>query len=146
MELEWMIAKWDDLDTALLYKILELRSAVFVVEQTCVYQDIDGKDQESLHVYAMNKTDLVAYARIVPGSETKRTSIGRVLIHMEQRGKKIGDLLMKKCIEAAAFHFPDEKLQMSAQKHLSNYYQKHGFQVEGEPYLEDGIPHVLMKN
>ena len=146
MELNWQLLTWIDLDKRLLYDILRLRSEVFVVEQTCVYQDIDDKDQTSIHLVGSFQNELLAYARIVPANDSKRVSIGRVLIALPARGKQIGHQLMEQCLLGAKRHFPNEKLQLSAQKHLTAFYSKHGFRVKGDPYLEDGIPHVLMQN
>ncbi len=145
MELSWEIKTFGEFNTEELYQILALRSEIFVVEQTCVYQDIDQQDQQSIHVIGKDNDTIAAYARIVPRKTGKDTSIGRVVIRESYRGKKLGDRLIEKCIEACTIHYKGLSLEMSAQKHLVKYYSKHGFKKEGDPYLEDGIPHVLMR-
>ena len=145
MELTWQIERFEGISNRLLYEILALRSEIFVVEQTCVYQDIDGLDPSSFHIIGMDNSTLVSYARIVPPSDKKDLSVGRVIIRKEMRGRQIGHELMQQCLHCCSVHFPGQKITMSAQKHLENYYGKHGFIKKGDPYLEDGIPHVHME-
>jgi len=145
MELSWKIKTFNEIGTEEIYQILALRSEIFVVEQTCVYQDVDQQDQQSIHVIGKDNDTIVAYARLVPGKNGKDTSIGRVIIRESHRGNKLGDRLVEKCLEASTIHYKGLPLEMSAQKRLVNYYGKHGFIKEGDPYLEDGIPHILMR-
>ena len=128
-----------------LYQILQLRSEVFVVEQDCVYQDVDGKDQKSLHVFGIKNNKIVAYTRIFkPGDYFKNASIGRVVVAAEERKFGYGHDLMKASIKAVKTHFKVEEITISAQVYLKKFYESHGFKQVGEDYLEDGIPHIKM--
>ena len=128
-----------------LYDMLQLRSEVFVVEQDCVYQDIDGYDQIANHIMVYDQNLLVAYARILP-PQTYFTepSIGRIIVKASHRKLKLGHELMKYCLEITNKSYPNQTLKISAQQHLTKFYNAHGFKVKGESYLEDGIPHVAM--
>ena len=137
--------KFQDLNIQQLYDILQLRSEVFVVEQDCDYQDIDGNDQIAIHVCAYDKNILVAYARILPPQTYfKEPSIGRVIVKASHRKLNLGHKLMDFCITQTNHLYPDKTLKISAQQYLITFYNKHGFEVKGEGYLEDGIPHVAM--
>lgn len=139
------IKHFKNLSTIELYQLLQLRSEVFVVEQNCVYQDIDGKDDIAWHVLGKKKDGLVAYLRIFePGDYFKRASIGRVVV--AERARKRG--YAKKIMEAAMAHIfenlSEKKITLSAQTYLIPFYQELGFESVGEGYLEDGIPHIKM--
>ena len=137
--------KFQDLNIQELYDILQLRSEVFVVEQDCVYQDIDGNDQIALHICAYDNEILAAYARILPPhTYFQEPSIGRVIVKASYRQLNLGHKLMDYCIVQTNQLYPDETLKISAQQYLINFYKTHGFEVKGEGYLEDGIPHVAM--
>jgi ElaA protein len=128
-----------------LYQILQLRSEVFVVEQDCVYQDVDGKDQKSLHVFGFKNEQIVAYTRIFkPGDYFKNASIGRVVVSKSERQFGFGHELMKASIKAIKNHFQVSDITISAQEYLQKFYEFHGFFKVGEAYLEDGIPHIRM--
>jgi ElaA protein len=128
-----------------LYYLLQLRSQVFVVEQDCVYQDIDGKDKKALHVIGKKDNTIIAYSRIFkPGDYFKEASIGRVVVAENFRHLKYGHQLMVASIEAVEASFSSKKIKISAQKYLENFYNNLGFITSGEPYLEDGIPHIAM--
>ena len=133
------------LTTIELYQILQLRSEVFVVEQDCVYQDIDFKDQKSLHVFGFKNDKIVAYTRIFkPGDYFKNASIGRVVVVASERKFGFGHELMKASINEIKNHFKVDKITISAQVYLQKFYESHGFIKVGEDYLEDGIPHIRM--
>ena len=140
------IAKYfSELNTTELYEILQLRSEVFVVEQDCVYQDIDFKDQKALHIIGYKKNKIVAYTRIFkPGDYFDNASIGRVLVVASERKYGFGHELMKASITAIKKHFKVTKITVSAQKYLKKFYETHLFIQIGEEYLEDGIPHIRM--
>ena len=140
------IAKYfSELNTTELYQILQLRSEVFVVEQDCVYQDIDFKDQKALHVIGYKNNKIVAYTRIFkPGDYFDNASIGRVLVVASERKYGFGHELMKASITAIKKHFKVTKITVSAQKYLKKFYETHLFTQIGEEYLEDGIPHIRM--
>ncbi|MFM7006527.1 MAG: GNAT family N-acetyltransferase [Flavobacteriales bacterium] len=128
-----------------LYAYLQLRSEVFVVEQTCIYQDLDDKDQDSLHVLVFLEKRLVACARIVPaGICHEQISIGRVIVAKPFRQKALGQQLMTFCIEQIENNFGPQAIALSAQAHLQDFYKKLNFAPVGEIYLEDDIPHILM--
>ena len=134
-----------ELSTQELYDLLQLRSEVFVVEQNCVYQDIDGKDQEALHLLGYKNNVLVAYTRCFPpGVYFEEPAIGRVLVRRSERMNSYGHEIMKASIEALEQRFPGTSIKLSAQTYLQAFYESHGFQKSGEGYLEDGIPHIPM--
>ncbi|MEY4804162.1 MAG: hypothetical protein RL331_681 [Bacteroidota bacterium] len=129
-----------------LYAYLQLRSEVFVVEQNCVYQDLDNLDQESLHVLVYDAHLLVACARIVAANEKyPNISIGRVIVAATHRKQDLGHALMRQCIKVIEERFGTQKIVLSAQAHLQNFYKKHNFAPQGAIYLEDGIPHIHME-
>ena len=136
---------FSELTSTELYQILQLRSEVFVVEQDCVYQDVDGKDQKSLHVFCIKKNQVVAYTRIFkPGDYFKNASIGRVVVAVSERKEGFGHELMKASIKTIEDYFNESEITISAQVYLQKFYESHGFNKVGEDYLEDGIPHIRM--
>jgi ElaA protein len=146
MELTWKIKRFKELSLDELYNLLQLRSEVFVVEQNCVYQDIDGKDQKALHLIGEDNGQTVAYARLFkPNDYFKQASIGRVIVKEIYREKKLGHLLMKEAIHAINTHFNETKITISAQLYLKKFYESHDFIQTSEMYLEDDIPHIEMK-
>ena len=143
--MEAVIKTFDELSTEELYQILRLRSEVFVVEQNCVYQDIDNKDQKALHVLGLKNGGLVAYTRMFrPGDYFENASIGRVVVPKKQRKYGYGKQIMQVSLAALAQRFPKTSIEISAQKYLLKFYTDLGFTAVGEEYLEDGIPHVRM--
>ena len=143
--MNFIIKKFLELNTTELYEILQLRSEVFVVEQDCVYQDIDFKDQKALHVFGYKNNKIVAYTRIFKsGDYFDNASIGRVLVVASERKYGFGHDLMKASIAAINTHFKVTEITISAQKYLKKFYESHQFTQVGEAYLEDGIPHIRM--
>ncbi|MDT0685530.1 GNAT family N-acetyltransferase [Autumnicola psychrophila] len=141
------IKRFQELTTEELYQILQLRSEIFVVEQDCVYQDIDGKDQKALHVLGVKDENIVAYTRCFDkGFYFEEASIGRVLVKQNHRKNNYGHQIMKASIEAIREHFKTANIRLSAQQYLVEFYKSHGFSTTGEGYLEDGIPHIAMVN
>lgn len=139
------IKKFTELSITELYDILRLRSEVFVVEQDCVYQDIDDKDQKALHLFISDADKIVAYTRMFDaGDYFKQVSIGRVVVQENYRDKALGHVLMKASIEAIKTQYNTSKITISAQKHLKHFYKFHGFSQIEKEYLEDGIPHIKM--
>lgn len=139
------IATFEELNLDDLYKLLQLRSEVFVVEQNCVYQDIDGKDQMALHLLGYVEKELVAYTRIFPpGTYFTEASIGRVIVKSPYRKHNYGHEILKISIKAVEERFQTSRIKLSAQTYLIKFYESHGFQQTGETYLEDGIPHIAM--
>jgi ElaA protein len=136
---------FQELTTTELYQILQLRAEVFVVEQDCVYQDIDFKDQKALHVLGFKKDKLVAYTRIFkPGDYFKNASIGRVVVQENERKFGYGHQVMIASVNAIKNYFNVDAITISAQKYLKKFYETHQFKQVGEEYLEDGIPHIRM--
>lgn len=140
-----------DLDLILWHNIIQFREEVFIVEQGCMYLDVDGKDPHCHHVVFLHGDTLVAYARIVPPEWAVREqrgrnlpSIGRVLVRKKYRSQKLGYALMKYAIEQSGKIYGDSPIFISAQQHLKNFYSKLGFEVVGASYLEDKIPHLPM--
>ncbi|MDP2060067.1 MAG: GNAT family N-acetyltransferase [Flavobacteriaceae bacterium] len=143
--LSWHLKKFEELSIWELYPILRLRSQVFVVEQDCVYQDLDDKDYKALHLFAKEEENIAAYTRIFKaGDYFDQASIGRVVVDVDFRKRKLGHELMRKSIDAIQTQFNTHKIKISAQLYLKNFYEAHGFVQIGEGYLEDGIPHIAM--
>ena len=136
---------FSELDTEDFYQILRLRSEVFVVEQDCVYQDIDNKDQNAIHLYYKENDQIVAYTRIFKaGDYYENPCIGRVVVSKKNRGNDIGKKIMIDSMEYIKQNIKGEKIELSAQKYLDKFYKDLGFYKIGEEYLEDGIPHQRM--
>lgn len=143
--LEIKVKTFQELTTQELYDLLQLRSEVFVVEQDCVYQDLDGKDQKSCHVLGFKNDKIIAYTRIFkPGDYFEEASIGRVVVKKNERQYKYGYDIMIASIEAIKNHFNVTKIKISAQVYLKQFYNNLAFKVIGEEYLEDDIPHIAM--
>ncbi len=139
------VKAFEELNLHELYELLQLRAEVFVVEQDCVYQDIDGKDQKALHVLGYEDGKLVAYTRIFPpGIYFKEAAIGRVVVKDSSRKNNYGHEILKASIKAIEDHYRTHTIKLSAQTYLIKFYEAHGFQEVGEGYLEDGIPHIAM--
>ncbi len=133
------------LTTDELYALLQLRSKVFVVEQDCVYQDLDGKDYKALHVLGYMDKKLAAYTRIFkPGDYLEYASIGRVVVDPDERKSKHGFAIMEASIKAIEDYYNETTIKISAQVYLKTFYNNLGFHAIGEAYFEDGIPHVGM--
>lgn len=141
MELTWRDVPAADLSTRLLHDVLALRNRVFVVEQACAYQDVDGLDlgEGVRHVVALDGERLVACARVLPGPR-----IGRVAVAPEARGLQLGRRLMERALAVCEERWPGAPVTVSAQAHLRGFYGSLGFEAVGEEYDEDGIPHVDM--
>jgi ElaA protein len=145
MEFQYTFKAFAELNPLELYAYLQLRSEVFVVEQNCVYLDLDDKDQQSRHVFVHHHDKLVACARIVPAALAyPEISIGRVIVAEPYRKQQLGHELMRFCIAQIQIHIGQQKIVLSAQAHLQDFYKKHNFAPEGATYLEDGIPHIHM--
>lgn len=139
------VKTFEQLSKTELYNILKLRSEVFVVEQDCVYQDIDGKDEKALHIIGIKNNKVIAYTRCFkPVDYFKEASIGRVVVKRSQRKFKYGNEVMLVSIETIKQHFNTTVIKLSAQCYLNKFYTNLGFNPIGEEYLEDGIPHIAM--
>jgi ElaA protein len=143
--MELLIKNFNELDLGELYEVLQLRSEVFVVEQDCVYQDIDGKDKDALHILGKKDGKIIAYTRCFPpGFYFEEAAIGRVVVKASQRKFGYGHLILKASVEAIIEHYKTKNIKLSAQQYLTAFYESHGFMQIGEGYLEDGIPHIAM--
>lgn len=138
---------FNELSNTELYQLLQLRSEVFVVEQNCVYLDMDNKDEKSYHVLGYENGKLVACTRLVPQgvSYQSEPSIGRVVTHPSVRQSGYGKLLMEYSIAKTKKLFNSSVIMIGAQSYLDRFYQNLGFVPEGEEYLEDDIPHRTMR-
>ncbi|MFJ2987679.1 GNAT family N-acetyltransferase [Collimonas sp. NPDC087041] len=145
-QMEWQWLSFQELNTLQLYQAMQLRQRVFVLEQTCVFQDADGIDVHSWHGLGyLPNGELGAYARIVPpGKAFEYPSIGRVVTAPELRGKRAGYELMQQAMAQTAALFPGNAIKIGAQAHLQRFYGSFGFEPVGELYDEDGISHIHM--
>ena len=143
--MELFVKSFDQFDIYELHDILKLRADVFVVEQDCVYPDIDGKDFKALHVFGKMDGKIVAYTRCFPpGYYFDQAAIGRVVVDQHYRKHKLGKEIMKASIQAIKTHYQTSDITLSAQTYLKRFYSDLGFQETGAEYLEDGIPHIKM--
>ncbi|WP_317126185.1 GNAT family N-acetyltransferase [Chryseobacterium pennae] len=145
MKIEFFIKSFEELSTLELYNILKLRSEIFIIEQNCVYQDIDDKDLKCHHLMCLVDGNLAGYTRIVPhGLTYEDASIGRVVIGLDYRGLGLGKRLMEHSIKGCQDILKESKIRISAQLYLLKFYNALGFKEVGSPYDEDGIPHIEM--
>lgn len=146
MKINWKIRAFDELSTIELYTIMQLRLAVFSVEQNCAYQDADGKDLKCFHLMGTDDDDdLVVYSRIVPpGISFAEVSIGRVISSHKVRGTGAGKELMQKSIGFIENKYGKIPIRIGAQCYLIKFYSSFGFEISGKEYLEDNIPHIEM--
>ncbi|QNH63454.1 GNAT family N-acetyltransferase [Hymenobacter sediminicola] len=146
MTLIWTTKPFSALTLPELYALLQLRSEVFVVEQTCAFQDIDGHDQAAYHLLGHTETgELAAYTRLfAAGISYPEASIGRVVVSPQFRRYGLGRELLRQSIAAVEQLFGPQPIQIGAQLYLKEFYESFGFQQLGEGYLEDGIPHIHM--
>jgi len=144
--LNWSIKKFNELSLEELYDMIALRIEVFVIEQNCPYQDLDGKDKLSFHLLGKDiEGNIVATLRILPKDVSyPEVSIGRVVTAEKIRNWKKGHELMKNAMNFITQTYPNQNVRLSAQTHLVKYYEKHAFDTTGKTYLEDGIPHSEM--
>jgi ElaA protein len=146
----WRCLPFGELSAAELYALLQLRAEVFVVEQSCAFQDLDGRDEQALHLLGEapdehGRSRLLAYARLLPaGTAFDEASIGRVVTSSTTRGSGLGHRLMQEAIRTLCQTWGPQAIRIGAQAHLQLFYRQHGFQPHGDLYLEDGIDHIEM--
>ncbi len=141
----WRSVAFNALTVQELYEVLQLRMEVFVVEQACVFQDMDGVDPQAVHVLGTLVNQLVAYARCFPaGAKFAEASIGRVVTRASLRGTGAGAELMHTAIACVHRQWGVQPIRIGAQAHLEKFYGKLGFIAASAPYMEDGIPHIEM--
>lgn len=142
----WKIKTFNELSTQEFHEILKARINVFIVEQTCPYPELDGYDQEAVHLWAEIEGDVVAYCRLFDsGIKYKEASIGRVLTNQNYRKRNLGRTLLRFAINTVECRFRNSSIRISAQNYLLPFYREFGFVEVGETYLEDDIPHTEMK-
>ena len=145
MAIEWRFAAFSALASSELYAVLQLRSEVFVVEQACVFQDIDGADEAAMHLLGTVNGQLIAYARCFPaGVKFKEASIGRIVTRDSVRGTGTGRKLVGEAVARLTRQWGEQAIRIGAQSQLELFYRQHGFVTTGHLYIEDGIAHVEM--
>ena len=143
--MDWKMKRFEELTTTELYEILRVRAEVFVVEQTCIYQDLDEKDKKAYHLFCEEEGKILAYLRILDkGVSYSEISIGRVLTTENNRKKGLAREMMKKAINFICKDLGEKQIRISGQLYLQVFYESLGFQTVSEMYLEDDIPHVEM--
>jgi len=143
--MNWVVKKFSELSSDELYEILKLRSEVFVVEQECIYEDCDGKDKKSYHLFAEQNGEILVYLRILErGVSYSEISIGRVLASKKYRGRGFAKQMMLRAIEFIERYLMENEIRISAQVYLLNFYSSFGFVKVSDAYLEDDIPHIEM--
>ncbi|MGC4017809.1 MAG: GNAT family N-acetyltransferase [Muricomes sp.] len=143
--MNWNIKEFDELTINELYEILKVRAEVFITEQNCVYQDLDSKDKKSYHLFLEDNEKIIAYLRILPrGVSYPEAAIGRVLTQAAHRKKGISREMLKRAIDFIVDTLKEDKIRISAQRYLLEFYKSLGFQPTSDVYLEDGIEHIEM--
>ena len=143
--INWILKPFAELTPYELYSILQLRNEVFIVEQNCPYQDMDNKDSKSWHLMGIEEEKLMAYSRILaPGISYSESSIGRIVSSPAARKTGVGKKLVQESIEQIKNLFKTDTIRIGAQFYLKTFYESFGFVQDGEIYLEDNIPHIIM--
>jgi ElaA protein len=140
--MEYQVKHFSELTTKEFYEVVKLRTAAFVVEQHCPYQEVDAADENAWHTWLKEGTELIGYTRIMDfGTEV---TFGRVLIKADYRKRNLGSKLVAETLQVIAEKYPQRPIKIGAQAHLIDFYGSFGFEPVSEVYLEDGIPHVDM--
>ncbi|WP_099189031.1 GNAT family N-acetyltransferase [Tepidibacter mesophilus] len=143
--MNWVLKKFEELKIQELYKILQIRSEVFVLEQQCPYQDCDGKDEKSYHLFLEDNGEILCYLRIIPrGISYDEVSVGRVLVSKDRRKKGLSREMMLIAIDYIETKLKEKSIRISAQKYLVDFYKCLGFKEVSDVYLEDEIEHIEM--
>lgn len=138
-----IIKRFEELTTEELYEILKVRAEIFVVEQNCVYQDLDEKDKTAYHIWIVDRGKIKAYLRVLDaGVSFPEVALGRVLT--TERGKGYGNQILQAGIKTAAEKLHADQIKIEAQLYAKGFYERHGFRQTSEEFLEDGIPHIQM--
>lgn len=145
-QLQWCWHRLSEMHPAQLYDMLALREAIFVVEQKCIYQELDGRDATALHLVVTRDEDVGACLRLLPpGGPAVAVRIGRVAVCVDWRQRGIATSMVKMAIRQAEQTYPESDIILDAQTYLKAFYEALGFRVDGDEFLEDGIPHIPMK-
>jgi len=140
-----VVKRFNELSVEEIYQILKVRADVFIIEQKCIYKDIDGKDEKARHVLGKENNEIIAYTRILEEDEQYNyPSISRVVVKKQNRGEERGKKIMKETIKYIVEELKEKTIVLAAQKYLEKFYRELGFIAEGEEYLEDEIPHQKM--
>ncbi|NCP20874.1 MAG: GNAT family N-acetyltransferase [Zetaproteobacteria bacterium] len=143
--IKWQLKNFESLTNTELYNILKLRSQIFVIEQNCIFQDLDDKDQKAFHLFTQNNDEVLAYTRLfAPGACYQEASIGRVMVNEKARGTGLGFELMRESIKQIKNQFGKTPIKIGAQLYLKIFYENLGFKQISDTYLEDDIPHIYM--
>lgn len=143
--MNWNVKKFEELKCKEIYKILQIRNKIFIVEQKCVYQDCDGKDKKYYHLYLEDKGEIISYLRILPRKVSyNEVSIGRVLVNKNYRGTGIARKMMIEAINFIEKNLGEKEIKIQAQCYLIDFYKSLGFKEISNEYLEDNIPHIDM--
>ena len=141
-----VVKRFKELSVEEIYQILKVRADVFIIEQKCIYKDIDGKDEKARHVLGKENNEIIAYTRILEEDDQYNyPSISRVVVKKQNRGEERGKKIMKETIKYIVEELKEKTIVLAAQKYLEKFYRELGFIAEGEEYLEDEIPHQKMK-
>jgi len=145
-EIKWNWYQFNQLSNKQLYDVLALRQEVFIVEQQCIYPDIDGLDVDCIHLLGLDEEQIIAYLRLIPAAihESGNIALGRIISIASNRGAGIGKAMMQQAMSYITELFPKQNVQLAAQFYLHDFYQKFGFESISEPYDEDGILHIDM--
>ena len=145
MDYQWQAALFDELTPHELYAFLRLRQEVFSVEQDCIYVDLDGRDQQAIHMMCWDGDQLLCYQRCLPpGVSYPESSLGRIVVATAARGLGLGRELVRRGISHNIQQWPGNGIRINAQAYLGDFYGSLGFRAEGDVYDEDGIPHQQM--
>ena len=145
MNYQWQTANFTELSHEDLYAVLRLRQVVFAVEQNCVYLDLDGLDQQAMHMLCHQDEQLLAYQRCLPpGHSYPESSLGRIVVCPAARGLQLGKELVSRGISYNLQHWPKTDIRINAQAYLRGFYTDLGFETRGDVYDEGGIPHLQM--
>ncbi len=145
-KIQWGWHRWNELSPDVLHAFLKLRSDIFVVEQNCVFSDMDGRDPQCEHLCGFEGETLVAYLRLVPpGLKSDTPALGRLVVEKNYRRHGFSRQAIELGLARCAERFPRQSVRAQAQAHLAPFYQSLGFTRVSEEYMEDGIPHVDMQ-
>lgn len=146
LNLDWRWYSWAELDATTLYDLLKLRVDVFVVEQKCAYEELDGIDPQCRHLLVRNSVgELLGYLRLLPpGLRWPQPGLGRLVVARDARGEGLARALVQEGVRGCQTQYPEHDIHISAQQHLEAFYQSLGFVVNSTPFIDDGIWHVDM--
>mgnify|MGYP000539209203 CR=1 FL=1 len=145
MTCQWQTAAFDQLTPQQLYTALQLRQQVFVIEQDCLYPDLDNKDQQAIHMLCWEDGKLLAYQRcLAPGTAWPESALGRIVVRAQSRGRQLGRELVERGIRHNLGRWPEQDIRINAQAYLREFYADLGFSADGDVFGEDGIPHIQM--